>query len=348
MKNNAESVMKVIAIYVVGIAFSLFNIWGLIRLYGDINLIWISAAGLPILSILFAVLHELGHLAVAKIGRFEIIKFSVLCFSYDKRKKRRFSLSFSRNNLGETIFIPKKISTREGENASVFINIVLGGLIVSVVCCIIFAALFIVISNAYARSILACFPITLAFLALNGINGVFHDSDASVIRSLSDFSSVTCFDGYLNVLTGLRHGKTYGEIDEQYFCGHCGIGSVNDAMRLFAMRRYEELGDYPAARNVIDELSVADIDGSAEMQAEIACVAYLSGDDELFNKYSVVVKRLDGINEPFAERARIADAKKRGDIDYIKIAIKTAVKSCDEEFFTGDGKFNKIIIERLS
>ncbi len=131
MKNNVGTALKVSAAYIIGAAFSAFNVWAIARLCGSASVVFYSLGGAVALLSFFALTHETGHLTAAKIAGFKTVKFSCLCFRYDKREKKKFSFDFSCKNFGETTFVPRGVGKEDGDNARKFINVALGGTVAS-------------------------------------------------------------------------------------------------------------------------------------------------------------------------------------------------------------------------
>ena len=347
MKDKTKTTIKIIAIYIAAVAFAGFNTWAVTRIYGDFTTIYFSVGGLFAIWIFSALAHEFGHLICAKTSGFATVKFSVLCFSFDATKNKKFSFRLNRNDLGECVFVPKKVSETDGDNAQKFAGVALGGLLGSVITVIGYVIAFAFVKNAYGRAFFACFPLPLAVFAINGIKGIVKGSDieiASVVRSYND---ILALDGYLNILCELKNGRTYAEIDEKYFDGKSVLPQINIPLSLFKIRREEELGNFETAAEYAEDLlhsGVCDV----ETQAEIASVGYAAGVSDLIERCGGATERLDAVEEPFACRLRLERAKYLGDEKYIGVAKNSALKRCSECYFVGDGKFHEKLIERLS
>ena len=346
MKNNVGTALKVFAAYIVGAAFSAFNVWAIARLCGSASVVFCSLGGAVALLGFFALTHETGHLTAAKIAGFETVKFSCLCFRYDKREKKKFSFDFSCKNFGETIFVPREVSKEDGDNARKFINVALGGTVASALTVIAYIIVFVAAADCRARAFFACFPLPLAAFAVNAIKGVLSDGDGTLIASVKTSADVFALDGYLNILALLRNGTSYAEADGKYFVENCSLQPVNRALRLFSLRREEELGNYEQARRIAEN---AIEDGASEVEtfAEAFCVGYIAEDERLTARCERAIACIDDVEEPYAARARLVAALRRGDDGYIKVAAATALKYCAEDFFKGDGKFNETMIKRL-
>ena len=346
MKDKTKTTLKIIAIYIIAIAFAGFNVWAVTRIYDDLITIYFAIGGLAATWIFSAVAHETGHLIFAKSAGFRVVKFSVLCFVFDDTKSKKFSLKLNRNDLGECIFIPKKVSETDGDNAQKFTNVALGGLIGSVITIIGYVIAFAFVKNAYGRAFFACFPLPLAVFVINGVKGVIKGSDIDVASVVRSYANTLALDGYLNILCELKNGKTYAEIDEKYFDGKCSLTRVNAALNLFKIRREEELGNYENAISLAEK-TLDNGMNDLETKAEIASIGYNAGVSELIEKCGYVAGYLDLSDEPFACRLRLERAKYVGDDKYIEVAKNSALKRCDECYFPGDGKFHKKLIERL-
>lgn len=312
--------------------------------YGGLYSLILNAAGLVVTWCATALFHECGHLIVAKGSKFEVVKFSVLGITYDKTKKKRFSFGFS-SELGEIVVIPQKVS-EDCENGNAYARIMLGGIIGHIAAVVLYAVIALTVQATTVKAFFAFAPLSLATLIINGVAGLIPDSDATLLKSCSDNGGFYRYDGYLNILRLSRDGLRYADMYESYFVSENADEPLKSVLRLFDLKREEELGNLDNARLKAETMLEDEVCG-VELLAELAFVGYVTGSDELIRKYGRVLEKLDLIDEPFSHRLRLARAWYDGDTAYFDAAYRTALKACEEEYFVGDGEFNKKMIERL-
>ena len=314
--------------------------------YRDVYSVIFAAGGAVSLWIFTSLCHELGHVIAAKASGFEIIAFSCCGFRFDKTARVKFKFNPFSRVAGETAVIPDK--ARSGcENGEKYPVITLAGLIAHALTIIGYMLALVLCDNLLAKEFFAFFTLPLASFIVNGCKFFIPTSDAAVLAGFTSYKGeADAYDAYLNVLRFLRDGKTYAEIDGRYFAyGECS-SRLKAVMRLFSLRREEELGNMEDARLKAENTPFGDV-SDVEAQAEFLFIGYVSGSEDLISRYGAVAESLDGCDEPFAQRLRLAKAKYAGDETYVKVAKPTALKSCENEFFVGDGRFNKKIIENI-
>lgn len=340
MKDNGKSKNALIVVIYI-LAFALGG--GIAALYcRDVYSLILSAAGLVVIWVATSLFHECGHLFAAKASGFEIIKFVVVGFCYDKTKRRKLRFKLFPEEMGEITVIPKKV-TDDGENGERYASVIVGGLIGHALATLVFIVVLLVSDSFYVRSFFAFFTLSLATLIINGVAGIIPSSDGSLLKE-KNFGG---YEGYLDILRLLSDGVTYGSIYEKYFDSENCPDALKSAVRLFELRREEELGNLETARLKAAATPWIRVN-DPELAAEILFIGYFTGDKALIESYEYVAEYLDVVDEPYAQRLRLAKAKYNGDEAYFGAAYKTAIKACGEEYFSGDGSFNKIMIERLA
>lgn len=314
--------------------------------YVDVYSLVYAACGALATWIFAAICHEVGHILAAKASGFDILRVSICGFVYAKTKKKKFSYSLFTGVSGEVAVIPKKVLPN-AKNGERYATVVLGGLIGHALAIVAYMLALVLVSNLYVRNFFTFFTLPLASFVVNGLSGVIPTSDASVLSALNGYSEeIDAYDAYLNSIKDLANGKSYAELDGyNYDYEKCSSG-IKDVLSLFSLRRDEELGNYPNALATARKL-IESGDSRCEVLSEIAFVEWLSGYGSSADARKDAVERLDESDEPFAHRLRLLDAKLNGDEKYVGVAVRTALKACDESYFKGDGLFNKKMIEKL-
>lgn len=341
MQENKPKTALIVIIYAVA-----FICGGLITAlyYENVYSLVYAFAGLISTWVFSLLCHEAGHAIIAKINKFDIIKFSVCGFTIDKTSVKKFSFKPFAKVGGETAVLPKTIG-KKGGNGEKYALITLFGLVFHALAVIGFMLALVFCDDLRAKAFFAFFTLSLASFAVNGAEGLVPDSDAAVLANFTRYSGETDgYDNYLNILLSLRQGKTYAETDEKYFvCENCSA-RLSGVMRLFKLKREEELGNKENAR--LQALNEPCERADEEFCAEAAYIGYITGDSALIERYGGVTETLDNCDSPFAQRLRLAKAKYTGDEQYLTVAVPSALKACDKEFFLGDGVFNKKLILR--
>lgn len=344
MRENKPKTAIIILIYAV--AFICGGLITALYYHGVYSLVF-AFLGAVAMWITAHVFHESGHAIAAEINKFDIIKFSVCGFTIDKTSAKKFSFNPFSTVSGETAVLPKKID-KKGKNGEIYAVITLFGLVAHAVAVIGFMLALVLCADLRVKAFFAFFTLPFASFIVNGTKGLVPDSDAAVLADLMRYSGETdCYDNYLNILFSLRQGKTYAETDEEYFNfdGDNCSERIAAVLRLFKLKREEELGNYENARLTVADEPCPTVCGS-EYLAEAAYIGYVTGDRGIIEKYGGVVETLDRSDEPYAQRLRLARAKYSGDENYVKAAKPSAIKACDKEFFVGDGVFNKKLMEK--
>ena len=334
----------------------------------------VMLAGLVLNWLAISLFHELGHVVAAKLNGFDTVKFSFLIFGYDKTAVKRFSVRYGRGTLGETDVAPTGVENIGKRYA----RVVFGGIAGSIFACVVLTIGFIigVLCKSPVTATLFCgMPLSYVVLIINSVSGFAENSDGEILTvMLADDETeknaetaeesdneiedneakkeiIARKDAIIKLLTItalLKEGKTYGEISPELFETDEGISeSQQTAFALVKLRRAEELADNECIAYNLDTLERSDcLDG--ECRAEMLCSYIVLGIDDKVKEYENALEYCDDLSGATSMRTLVYHAEYRGDKQYVKTSLKTAKKVCKTAYFKGDGRFNEIMLSRIS
>ena len=283
-------------------------------------------------------------------------------------------MRFGRGTLGETDVAPTGV-----ENiCKRYARVVFGGIAGSIFACVILTVGFIigVLCKSPVTATLFCgMPLSYVVLIINSVSGFAENSDGEILTvMLADDEAeknaenaeksdneiedndakkeiIARKDAIIKLLTItalLKEGKTYGEISPELFETDEGISeSQQTAFALVKLRRAEELADNECIAYNLDTLERSDyIDG--ECRAEMLCSYIVLGIDDKVKEYENALEYCDDLSGATSMRTLVYHAEYRGDKQYVKTSLKTAKKVCKTAYFKGDGRFNEIMLSRIS
>ena len=330
----------------------------------------VMLAGLVLNWLAISLFHELGHVVAAKLNGFDTVKFSFLIFGYDKTAVKRFSVRFGRGTLGETDVAPTGVENIGKRYA----RVVFGGIAGSIFACVVLTVGFIigVLCKSPVTATLFCgMPLSYVVLIINSVSGFAENSDGEILTvMLADDEEGKSAENaeesedneakkeiiarkeaiikLLTVTALLKEGKTYGEISPELFETDEGISeSQQTAFALIKLRRAEELADNECIAYNLDTLERSDcLDG--ECRAEMLCSYIVLGIDDKVKEYENALEYCDDLSGAASMRTLVYHAEYRGDKQYVKTSLNTAKKVCKTAYFKGDGRFNEIMLSRIS
>ena len=308
---------------------------------------WVDALlfviGLPLCYFFTALMHECGHLLLAKLFGFKAIGFSVgfLHFSF-KNGKTEFKFGFS-DYAGETDVIPIK----DGNFVKRYRYVILGGLIGGLLAVLILALLYYIFAfYGLIASLFVSFPISIAAFAINSLPSLISSSDGAVLRSLSYKENAECAERYLEILYNLYCGKTFTEMDESLFTIPDKDNFLYEEILLVNLMLAEERDDEEQIGDIL-ELSKGVENSFYDFDREIAFAGCVLGDIEQVEGLKRIVELSYALEDINSQRLRLYYSKLAGDIKYVEIAKPTALKACKEWYLKGEAKFNEKMIERI-
>ena len=175
--------------------------------------------GFIISSFVCAFLHELGHVILGKINKFNIVSMQFwFCKFYKKNGKLKFCFCRLDDSVGKTIMVAENYDNLEKR----FLNMTFGGILFSLLLALVGLIPIIIVSTPlWLYGVLSIFlPVGGYYFFGNALpttdDGIKNDGAMIVGLKKNDFASRVIIS-LLIIQSELYKGKSPSEIDEKYY-----------------------------------------------------------------------------------------------------------------------------------
>jgi hypothetical protein len=292
--------------------------------------------GVVVHYILSTVLHELGHIIVAKSRNCEIVEWSILGLGYSKLTKK---LTYSiKSYAGNVSFISKNPDRAESDLLAVSISGIVATLIYLATCIV----LGLVIFNFYSFSImLSASYITAYMLVINTI-AINNDTDGAVFFGLKKGKiEYRATENLAKIISWLYNGKTPAEISKGLFLYKDGLNG--QAVEYYLMLSYIEKKEYALAYDIACEYSQ---DYPSQFLPEKLYLALLMKNNAVVEEIGETALEVLNPNSVTYFRISALYRRYKGELDWAEICEKSALKANKEQFIKGLNRLEEKLINQ--
>ena len=282
------------------------------------------------------VIHELGHIVVAKLRNCEIVEWSMLGFSYSKLTKK-FTYSI-KDYAGNVAFVSKNPDKAEDDLKVVSQSGFFANFIYLVFC----LGLGLIIFNFYSLSILVCGSYISVYMLIINALPMAETNDGAIARGLKRGKiEYRATENLARILSLLYNGYSPSEIPKALFLYKDGLNG--EGVEYYQMLACMENGDYAQAYEIADEF--ADV-YPVQFLPEKVYLSMILGYNE-FVKQSFD-RAIDMINPASATYFRISARYRRftGESEWAELCEKSVIKANEGQFFKGLRRFEEKLINQ--
>lgn len=220
----------------------------LILTFCGIDFALFSLIGVIVHYILSVILHEVGHMLVAKIRKCEIIEWSVCGFSYSKISKRfKFSL---KDYAGNVAFVSVNPEKAEEDLLVVSRSGVLANLIYLVICVL----LGLIIFDFYSFAILLAGSYITVYMLVINFFPITDSNDGAVYMGIKRGRiEYRATENLARILSYLYSGKTPAQIPKALYLYKDGLNG--EGVAYYQMLSLIERGEFAQAYDIADEFA---------------------------------------------------------------------------------------------
>ena len=286
--------------------------------------------------IISTVLHELGHIIVAKCRNCEIVEWSILGLGYSKLTKK-FTYSI-KGYAGNVSFISKNPDKAESDLLAVSASGIVATLIYLVICIV----LGLIIFNFYSFSLLLTASyITVYMLVINAI-AITNDTDGAVFFGLKRGKiEYRATENLAKIISWLYNGKTPAEISNGLYLYKDGLNG--QAVEYYLMLAHLEKKEYALAFDIACEYSQ---DYPKQFLPEKLYLALLMKNNAVIEEIGETALELLNPNSVTYFRISALYRRYKGELDWADICEKSALKANKGQFIKGLNRLEEKLINQ--
>lgn len=292
--------------------------------------------GVLVHYVVSVVIHELGHIVVAKFRNCEIVEWSILGFSNSKITKK-FKFSF-RDYAGNVAFVSKNPLKAEGDLLAVSISGILASVIYLAICII----LGLIIFNIYFIAFFVFGSYITVYMIVVNLFPITQTNDGAVFLGLKRGKiEYRATENLARILSYLYNGKSPSQLPKALYLYKDGLNG--EGVAYYQMLALMEQGEYVQAYEIAEEY--ADV-YPVQFLPEKFYLAIMLGDNNFVDKNAD--RAISMINPASATYFRIS-AKYRyytGEREWAHICEKSVIKANEGQFFKGLAMFEEKLINQ--